>query len=144
MDGKLIFEDPLGPDVVQRSIGAGMSRNGPAPANGLSFWVFDSFANPRAPFFERYAEAEAAVVACGLKHVLMTPQFTLVNAADLADVEREINVMSFEGVMLRDPAAAYVFGRLDAKTQWLMKLKRRAERWGRSSASCAVQAVWLY
>lgn len=130
LDGELIFGDPVADGVVQRSIAAGNARNGPPPHAGLTFFVFDSFADSRAPFVERYAAAERAVKRAKISDVAMVPQFPVDDAADLVRVEARILRMRFEGVVLRDPNAPYVFGRVDPNGQTLLKLKRREEMIG--------------
>ena len=83
---------------------------GPPPQHGLSFFVFDSFGKPDAPFTERYAIAEATVRSANVQGVLMTPQFEVDNASDLDRVEAEIVGGGFEGGMLRKPDAPYHLG----------------------------------
>lgn len=127
LDGELIWGDPVADDVVQRSIAAGMSKKGPAPQAGLSYFVFDSFKRPDAPFTERYAMAEAMVAKASLKHVLMVPMFEAQSAEDVLRFEAEILARGFEGVMLRRPNAPYVFGRVKPRAPAILKLKRRSE-----------------
>lgn len=73
LDGELASGDPLAADVMQRSIGAGMSRGGPAPERGLSFWVFDSFSHPELPFRQRHRPAARAVRRAGLASYTSSP-----------------------------------------------------------------------
>jgi DNA ligase 1 len=125
LDGELTFGDPVAPDVVQRSIGAGMSRKGPPPERGLSFWVFDSFAEPKAPFTERYRAAARAVKRAKLSHVHLVPQTLVRGQARLRALEAQFLELGFEGVMLRRPDAPYTFGRVKAQSQALLKMKQR-------------------
>ncbi len=90
-------------------------------------YVFDSFNDRAARFTERYAAAEQAVRRARLPRVLMTPQFEVRLGADLEQAESTILEMGFEGVVLRDPQGPYIFGRVPARSQVLMKLNRRAE-----------------
>lgn len=125
LDGELTFGDPVAPDVVQRSIGAGMSRKGPAPERGLTFWVFDSFAHPEEPFTDRYSEASRAVKRVGLPLVHMVPQTRVRAAGELSEIETRFLGLGFEGAVLRRPDARYYFGRIKPHTQALLKVKRR-------------------
>lgn len=125
LDGELTFGDPVAADVVQRSIGAGMSRKGPAPERGLSFWAFDSFANPERPFTERYREATRAVKRAGLPLVHMVPQTRVRSADEMNEIETRFLGLGFEGAVLRRPDARYYFGRIKPHTQALLKVKRR-------------------
>jgi DNA ligase-1 len=125
LDGELTFGDPVAPDVVQRSIGAGMSRKGPAPERGLSFWVFDSFAHPERPFIQRYRVAARAVKRAQLPLVHIVPQTRVHSANELNEIETRFLGLGFEGAVLRRPDARYYFGRIKPHTQALLKLKRR-------------------
>jgi DNA ligase 1 len=125
LDGELTFGDPVAPDVVQRSIGAGMSRKGPPPERGLSFWVFDSFARPERPFTERYRDAARAVKRAALPLVHIVPQTRVRTADELNEIETRFLGLGFEGAVLRRPDARYYFGRIKPHTQALLKVKRR-------------------
>lgn len=126
LDGELIWGDPVADGVVHRSIAAGMAPNGPAPEQGLSFFVFDHFGEPRAPFTKRWAAAERAVKAAKLVRVHVVPQFEVRDAEALANAEATILEQGFEGVVLRRPDGPYRFGRVDAASQIMLKLKRRS------------------
>lgn len=125
LDGELTFGDPVAADVVQRSIGAGMSRKGPAPERGLSFWAFDSFAHPERPFTERYRESSRAVKRAGLPLVHIVPQTRVRSVEEMNEVETRFLGLGFEGAVLRRPDARYYFGRIKPHTQALLKVKRR-------------------
>jgi DNA ligase 1 len=125
LDGELTFGDPVAPDVVQRSIGAGMSRKGPAPERGLSFWAFDSFAHPERPFTERYREVTRAVKRADLPLVHIVTQTRVHSADELNEVETRFLGLGFEGAVLRRPDARYYFGRIKPHSQALLKVKRR-------------------
>lgn len=125
LDGELTWGDPIAADVVQRSISAGMSKRGPAPERGLSFWVFDSFNNPAAPFADRCREAARAVNRAALAHVHLVPQTIVRTQAQLDALEARFLELGFEGVVLRRPDAPYIFGRVEPRSQALLKLKQR-------------------
>jgi DNA ligase 1 len=125
LDGELTFGNPVASDVVQRSIGAGMSRKGPAPERGLSFWVFDSFAHPERPFTERYREVTRAVKRAAQPLVQIVPQTRVRTPDELNEIETRFLGLGFEGAVIRRPDARYYFGRIQPRTQALLKVKRR-------------------
>jgi ATP-dependent DNA ligase len=57
-------------------------------------------------------------------------QFEVRDAEALANAEAAILEQGFEGVVLRRPDGPYVFGRVDAASQIMLKLKRRSVQIG--------------
>lgn len=108
IDGELTFGDPVAPDVVQRSIAAGMSRKGPRPEAGLIFWAFDHFLYPEQPYAARYRLAELLVKNANFPHVEIVPQHEVSSQEELDKIETLYVHMGFEGVMLRKPEGRYV------------------------------------
>lgn len=125
LDGELIAGDPVEPGVVQRSISAGMARAG--RDDNLTYFAFDSFANPSAPFRERLAAAESAVMSADDPCITFLPYVEVRNLTELEAAEGTITNAGYEGVVLRRSDGPYVFGRVTAQSCIMLKHKRRIE-----------------
>ena len=91
------------------------------------FHVFDSFRDPTAPFSDRLMEANSMVLSdgCPAGVVEAVPQIIVFDVADLMEFERRcVDDEGWEGVMIRDPAGPYKFGRSTAREGILLKCKR--------------------
>lgn len=107
-----------------------MSRSTALPA-GWYFGVFDVLpVRAGEPFSERFARLTARLAALpggARRHVVFVPHLTVNNRAELETFEARTVASGFEGVMLRNPGAAYKFGRSTAREAALVKWKRFAD-----------------
>jgi DNA ligase-1 len=93
----------------------------------VKWYIFDDRTNPALPFEERLANAKTRVQDMkkyGNVNIEIVPHIMLNDRAALAQFERDALESGFEGVMLRDPAGPYKFGRSTVKENWLLKVKR--------------------
>jgi DNA ligase-1 len=89
------------------------------------FHVFDNWA-AQGSFSERYRVADGIVSDTGWTDLAlsMVPNRTIEDAAALEAYEELLLSNGYEGVILRDPAGAYKYGRASATKGELLKLKR--------------------
>lgn len=133
MDGEVIAGDPCdGDEVYNRTQSIVMSKN--KPYDDLRFYVFD-WAHPMwkdADYPSRFAMLKQAVEATGRTDVILV-ESTLVNSLDeFLAMEEQYLTQGFEGIMARNPASPYKYGRgtfgdpkrPKPEDQCLMKLKR--------------------
>jgi DNA ligase-1 len=125
MDGEVIIGDPTAKDVFNRTQSAVMTSSG-APA--FTYFVFDSWAEPRLTYHERLEHACKYVNAVsttfnGPNRICILPQ-TVLNTPDEVMAFAEMQTEEgYEGVILRDATAPYKNGRSTLKEQYLLKLK---------------------
>lgn len=102
-----------------------MRRDGIPPA-GWYFAVFDYVTDTGAalPYTERLNLAEIVVTAAATTHVQIVPQRLVTTVEELDAFERTVLEHGYEGVMVRQPAARYKFGRSTCGDGALLKLKR--------------------
>ena len=121
MDGELIVGEPTAPDCFRQSMSGVMSVEG-RPA--VRFFVFDNYKIER-PFAERLAYTRNMLDQLGFAKFCPVVPHHLVNSGyELFAYEKEMLARGYEGVMLRDPAGAYKFGRSTEREGGLMKLKK--------------------
>lgn len=125
LDGELICGEPVGGDVWNRSQSGVMSEDGQPD---FTFHVFDYVpSSPGEPFSLRLEAAAlwVDVHAHGASLPVELVPHALVQTADELDaLEAHFVGLGYEGVMLRDPAGPYKFGRSTAREGYLLKLKR--------------------
>lgn len=119
VDGELILGDPTDPRVFQVTTSAVMSHDGEPD---VRFHAFDSLTSPNHRFETRFETT--AILLAGMPHAQVVPHEYIESAARLAEYEEHIVSLGYEGVMVRDPAGPYKFGRSTAKQGILGKLKR--------------------
>jgi DNA ligase-1 len=124
LDGELVIGPPNAPDAYNRTTSAVMSHN--ASLDGLVFYVFDDFSAPSEPYFMRLMSAYDR------RHDGKTAMYANIEllASHECNARSEIDrwddsytSRGYEGLMLRDPMAAYKFGRTAKKGAELLKLK---------------------
>jgi DNA ligase 1 len=119
LDGEVVtFTDGKMDDfnTVQSKV---MSENG---RPDFKMMVFDHFRNPTAPYTTRLA---AAMAIPANSHVLVPHDYCYIaDMAELMAFEQKCVDDGWEGIMTRDPAGRYKFGRSTAKEQILLKIKR--------------------
>jgi DNA ligase 1 len=125
LDGELVWGNPTDPNVIQNSTSAIMAKKKPPkPHDGLTFFVFDDFTDPDAPFVRRLQTAREKVERAGLALISFLLHETVYNEFDLDMAEQQALRDGYEGLMLRDPNGIYKYGRSTAKEGILLKLKR--------------------
>jgi DNA ligase 1 len=120
-DGELIIGDPTAPDAYNRTTSAIMSHDG--DLTGLRLYVFDHFEHPDEPYFIREALAREATGLANERATILN-SLELRSPKALLEYEHGVVGAGYEGVMLRDPMAAYKFGRTASKGAELLKVKR--------------------
>ncbi len=122
----MILGDPTATDVFRKTTSAVMSHAGEPE---VVFHAFDDFTDPRSPYQDRLARLELRVKI--LKNqgypVVLVPQTPIAANNPLEAVEAAILAEGYEGLITRDPAAAYKFGRSTLREARLLKLKRFAD-----------------
>lgn len=124
-DGELLVGNPAAEDAYRRTTSFVMAQSKTdAP---WTFHVFDRWTNPDDPFRKRYADLEDALSWGFPSHlrdfVSLVPSIGIPDADALIQRESEYIAMGYEGLILRDPHAAYKFGRSGKKGP-LLKVKR--------------------
>lgn len=89
----------------------------------FTFHVFDSFAKPGFGASKRFLAAHDAVLNFDNPRVVMLERTRVENMAELDIVKRKLLDEGYEGLMLRNPAGEYKFGRGTVKENLLLKLK---------------------
>lgn len=118
LDGELIVGMPNDSEVFQRTMSGVMSIEGEPD---VWLHVFDDFSTSGG-FRARFNGLEARTKKH--KRIQVVPHAFLANQQVLDEVEAEYLASGFEGVMIRDPAGQYKYGRSTTKEGWLLKLKR--------------------
>jgi DNA ligase-1 len=117
-DGELIVGPPNAPDVYRTTVSGVMSHDGEPNVN---FHVFD-LATSADSYHTRY-KALLEMHTSGMDFELLK-QYRINSEAELIEYEQYVLSQGYEGVILRDPYAAYKQGRGSMTDQCLMKLKR--------------------
>lgn len=119
LDGELVCGDPTASDVFNKTTSAVMSIEGEPD---VIFYVFDNVWEGSSPFYQRLAHIERKFRMHPRVHVV--PHVTVQDYISLNISEQLWLDQGYEGLMARDPAGLYKFGRSTLKEQGLMKLKR--------------------
>lgn len=118
-DGELIVGMPNAKDVYRQTVSGVMSQDG---TPNFSFYVFDNHANPHRSWLERFTTARH--LAFRSASMLVLDHYEIHRPEELMKLEEDTLAQGYEGLILRDPAAHYKFGRSTAKEGILLKLKR--------------------
>lgn len=121
LDGELIVGPPSGENVYKKTFSGVMAIEG-TPL--FTFWAFDDFTCPGAPYVERYKELRT------FDSVRALPQVLVSSWEQVLDIESDLLSRGYEGAMLRRPPAPYKFGRATEKSLDLMKVKREEDSEG--------------
>ena len=124
LDGELMCGDPCGADVFRDTTSAVMSIEG---TPDVQFHVFDLTNQGADPFSRRLFALEHFLNGKKPKGVVLVPQTEVTCATEVDAYESLRLEQGYEGVMLRDPAGVYKFGRSTLKERTLLKLKRFAD-----------------
>jgi DNA ligase-1 len=125
LDGELMTEG--GYNAVQSAV---MSKDGEPE---FRFCVFDTIGweaddagfNDRLESLRCWLDNEH--LAGNQKHVQLVPHVMIHTSEELRCLEIDYLNAGFEGVMVRDPAGPYKFGRSTTKQGWLLKIKQFAD-----------------
>lgn len=126
-DGELIVGNPTAPDVYRKTMSGVMSGDG-KPV--FTFHVFDNYVWGDRPFHQREEQVRIAIARetgrsrIGEAILRTVPHVGISDYDELMKLEARWLAHGWEGVMLRDPFAAYKFGRSTAREGGLLKLKR--------------------
>jgi len=122
LDGELIVGAPTGGSVINRTSSGVTSRTGEP---NFTYWVFDNWECCDDTFQNRlrYAGAQAKSPAAA-KRVKQVPHRFVKTMEELLRAEQEFLDQGYEGIMLRDPAGVYKYGRSTEREGLLWKFKR--------------------
>lgn len=131
LDGELIIGEPNDPKIFHKTSGP-LRRMEGMPE--VTWYIFDDFTDPAAPFISRMAAVRARVEeinfmmnasAFGRGDFLKVVEQVIVNNdAELLAYEEKCVSMGYEGVMVRKPEGQYKHGRSTLRQGWLLKVKR--------------------
>jgi len=122
LDGELVVGEPNGTEVFNRTSSGVMSREG-EPA--FTYWVFDNFVYPTAPFTSRYDALRIFNLPdSATPYIRLLPHRVVQTLNELAAYEEEMLKAGFEGIMIRRPDGPYKNGRSTPNDGLLRKLKR--------------------
>jgi DNA ligase-1 len=123
LDGELIVGDPRAKDCYNKTDRGVMTRSGEPD---VKFYAFDTFELPTRIFIDRLAQARERILNITRQRQLLTvvPHTLVYDDKELCKFESSCVAAGYEGIMLRDPAGPYKFGRSTLRQGWLLKLKR--------------------
>jgi len=119
LDGEFIVGDPTSKSVFRDTMKVISAHT--ADINELRFFVFDLVADNK--FSERLQLAHTLCKGTGL--FIPVPHIEVSTEAELYRLEDEALTNGYEGLMIRDPAGRYKYGRSTLSEGILLKLKRR-------------------
>lgn len=123
LDGEFIVGDPADTRrSLNRTTSVVMSDD--KPIDGLKFYAFDYIANLAMPFAKREVTKNMIVKAAKSKLLVAVPHYAVKDEATLLWHERTFLGQGYEGLIWRDPEAAYKCGKSTAKQAFMTKLKR--------------------
>lgn len=124
LDGEIVVGDPAAEGCMQATSRFVMAPN--KTGADWHFYVFDDFSNPSDPFVDRYERAAERVDPLGAPHsfLRLVPNTYCPDMPALEAFEAAALAEGHEGVMVRDPAGDYKFGRSYPKDGRLLKVKR--------------------
>lgn len=120
LDGELIVGDPRADDCYRRTTSFVMSES--KTGEPWTYFVFDLHNRGAQPFRQRFADLED-FFGWRLPFVQIVATTVCPNSDALESMEALLIEQGYEGVILRNPDAAYKFGR-SGKTGPLLKVKR--------------------
>ena len=123
LDGEIVAGPCNAADAMQTTMSAFSTHD--AVADGVVFHVFDyvdDFERPTLSYLDRLSIAADKCAAIG-PHVQLVQHFPVHTWEEAEAMMHAYIADGYEGLMLRDPAALYKFGRSTEKEQILIKLK---------------------
>lgn len=125
LDGELIVGEPTAKDVYRVTLSA-TAREAGKPV--VTFYVFDDFTSPTAPFSSRLQALRQRFLDAANGDV--NPLIVVLggrlcnNPEQLLAYEQEMLALGYEGLILRSPNGAYKQGRSTLNEGGMLKLKR--------------------
>ena len=117
-DGEFIVGDPCDTQFsLNRTSSIVMSDD--KPIDDLRFYTFDHIEHTNQPFSSRITRLQK-----DHPNVVVIEHTLIHNEKDLLQAEANYLAEGYEGLITRDPLAAYKFGKSTAKQAWMGKLKR--------------------
>lgn len=120
LDGEVVCGPPTHPAVMNRTV-RGIMRAAGEPQ--FRFLVFDWFSDDVEPYKDRYARL-AELPGSAPEFVRVVDHVYVFGPRALRAFEERQVAAGYEGIVLRDPEAAYKHGRSTVDEQGLLKLKR--------------------
>lgn len=114
-DGELIVGDPRSKSCYRDTMSGVMTEDGEPD---VKLYVFDHVQYPTLGYVGRIKHVETSNYALRLEQHIVTCHTTLLA------LETELLEAGYEGLILRDPAAPYKYGRSTVNEEYLLKLKR--------------------
>ncbi len=129
LDGELVVGLPYcvdeEDDVFYRTSGPIRKRSGQPD---FKFYVFDHFANPKAPYESRWVDyVKNGSRIDELEHVVVLEQRLLNTPEEVLEYEAECVAKGYEGIMIRSGSAHYKEGRATLKEELIFKRKPIAD-----------------
>lgn len=125
VDGEALVGAPTDFNAMQRTTSALNTISGQPE---FDYYIFDSFQNPNWRFQERYDHLTdcllPSIIPSEFPWVKLVEQVTIHDMEDLMAYERKCVNAGYEGIMFRDPAARYKFGRSSMREGILVAVKR--------------------
>lgn len=127
LDGELIIGEPTDKDVYRNTVSGIMREEGEPD---FTFWIFDDFSTDfgytdRREALNEWLTNQSAYDKIMEHSKIKMLEHTLVNnMIEVAIYEGQCLKQGYEGIILRDPHAAYKHGRATAKEGELIKVKR--------------------
>jgi DNA ligase 1 len=119
LDGELCVGPPNEHNLMQRCQSELMAEDGQPD---VTFWVFDYWTYPNLPYATRYANLVHSLPDMH-PHVKLLPHAMVNSQIELEDLQATFLAAGFEGMISRDPAGPYKYGRSTAKEGWMIKHK---------------------
>lgn len=124
LDGELIFGPPNAPDVCRKTMSAVMGHGGQPH---VSYYVFDLVNKLDASYKMRYEMLKARVEAIPQPNgvsIKFHRSRVVHDLGQLRKYEDEVLEEGYEGLIVRNPASFYKFGRSTAREGIMLKIKR--------------------
>lgn len=119
LDGELMVGDPTHPEAFRK---AGRINSFDGDCSEVRFHVFDDFTNGNDPFRLRLLVAHKRIRENEL--CVQVSHVNIETITQLEEYEIECLDRGYEGVMIRDPAGLYKYGRSTTNEGWLLKMKQ--------------------
>lgn len=130
LDGEIIVGEPNAEDVYRTTVSAVMSHSG---APEFVYYVFDDLQCVGDTFSTRLARLKSRALP---PHIQILPQFEVRSQTELDSLYDFVLKQGYEGLIGRNPASQYKFGRATAKSQDSLKFKPFSDD--------DAQVLWVY
>ncbi len=121
LDGELIVGDPTSKSCFRDSTSGIMSEDGEPE---FTFYAFDHWYMP-GPFSSRIGQVAALIKQHANRvRVELHDHYLLTSLDQLLEMEADALAQGYEGLITRDPAAEYKYGRSSLREQGMLKIKQ--------------------